>query len=322
MMKYFNIPGFADHFEINTWMLDFWQKHPEYFKKDVKISSVFGNFHFCVWDGGRNFMRYQQYTEQQMQQIIMTYNKIYRVPIRYVFTNPLLEKKHLSNRFGNLMLELAHDPLNEVVVNSALMEDYIREKYPKYKLISSTTKCITSPAQAKAELEKDYYQVCLDYNLNKNLKLLEEIPQELRGKVEFLSNAICHPKCPIRKEHYAVTGKAQLTYLKEKYDISHKCTITDSICSPNVLGKGNNLTNADIENYSQMGYKYFKLEGRTLESSSMLACYMYYLVNPDYAPGFIEQAAFVGQGIFFNDRNSDRTFIHNPIKHYSCGYNL
>ena len=52
------------------------------------------------------------------------------------------------------------------------MENYIRENYPKYKIISSTTKRILGHDAFLEELNKDYYQVCLDYDLNHDMELL------------------------------------------------------------------------------------------------------------------------------------------------------
>ena len=58
-MKCFNVPGPQDHAPLNDFILSLMKEHlKEAFYPDVKISSVFGNFHYCIWDGGRNFLRY------------------------------------------------------------------------------------------------------------------------------------------------------------------------------------------------------------------------------------------------------------------------
>ena len=103
--------------------------------------------------------------------------------------------------------------------------------------------------------------------------MLENIPQELRGKCEFLSNAICHSHCPVRKMHYLDTSKTNLTYGKHKYSITTKCQIKGGINDPDTLGKQNNLTWEDIQKYNSMGYKYFK-DKRYLASSKRTADYL------------------------------------------------
>jgi len=42
-----------------------------------------------------------------------------------------------------MVTEICENELNEIVINSPILEDYLRDKYPKYKFISSTTKCLT-----------------------------------------------------------------------------------------------------------------------------------------------------------------------------------
>lgn len=44
-----------------------------------------------------------------------------------------------------MVMAMANNGLNEAIVVSPLLEDYIRNNYPKYKLTSSTCKRITDP---------------------------------------------------------------------------------------------------------------------------------------------------------------------------------
>lgn len=313
----FNIPGVYDHIDLNAFILQLYGEDKSIFRDNVTISSVYGNFHFCIWDGGRNFIRYKQSTLEEIQNIKNLYLSYY-LPVRFIFTNPEVTEEDLDDRFGNLILEEFNTGRHEVVVNSPLMEQYIRENYPKYKIISSTTKRLTNPKDMLEELQKDYYQVCLDYDLNKRLDVLEEIPPELRGKCEFLVNAICRPGCPIRKWHYSATGKAQLTFLRDGYNVSNLtgCTIKYHTTHPDIMLTGNNLSFEEIEAYNKMGFKYFKLEGRTLESSLVFAMYLYYLIKPEWRYEVLARAAQV-PGIFFNDNNSTRTYEKMPVKTYS-----
>ena len=56
---------------------------------------------------------------------------------------------------------------------SPILEEYIREWYPNFKITSSTCKEIKDINEVNAELEKDYHIVVLDYNLNNKLLLIE-----------------------------------------------------------------------------------------------------------------------------------------------------
>ncbi len=316
-MKCFNIPGPFDHFALNMFLLTcMTETHKEAFYPNIKVSSVFGNFHFCIWDGGRNFERYTQLCEENIIDIADKY-KHFEVPIRLIFTNPEVEEKHLHNRYCNMILDILNTGKNEIVVNSPLLEDYLRNKYPNYKYVSSTTKRIISPDKFLEELNNDkYYQVCLDYDLNKNKELINSIPKELRNKCEFLINAICPPHCPVRKRHYSVTGKSQLSFLRDKY-ILYNCGIKENITHPSILGKGNNFTLEEIDEYNKLGYKYFKLEGRTLNSPEILAQYLYYMVKPEWYWEIMVRASY-WEGIFYNDANSERTAQRIIVPSYSA----
>lgn len=310
-MQCFNIPGPYDQYDLNMFFINMYLDHKERFRDNVKISSVFGNFPFCIWDGGRNFLRYKQCTKEEIQKISASYREM-GIPVRLILTNPEIKEEHLYNRYCNMMVKECENDINEIVVNSPLLEQYIRENYPKYKIISSTTKRITSPDKFKDELiNHDYYQVCLDYDLNKNKEMLESIPMEDRKKCEFLINAICPSHCPHRKEHYAKTGRYHLSFLKDIYDVSG-CGIKESSVHPSVLGKNNNFTPEEIAEYEKMGFQYFKIEGRTLRSLDVLCMYCYYMIKPEWWFEVICEASNYG-GITYNDNNAPVEMdLHTP----------
>lgn len=300
-MIYFNLPGLYENFHINKFFLSEMYKNPQFFNDNVKIASVFGNFPFCIWDGGRNFAHYEQVSSETIKEVCSFYRN-YGIYPRLVFTNPRIQKEDLYDRFGNLTLKIVNDYQGEVVVNSDLMENYIRENYPNYKIISSTTKRLSDPKKALNEIcDKNYYQVCLDYDLNKNIEFLNSIPKEKRKNVEFLSNAICPSHCAFRQQHYNETGLVHLSYVKHKYTVTPYCGIGGSLNTPAKLGQGNNLSFEDIVKYNKMGFQYFKLEGRTLASGTVFANYLYYLVKPKCQYNLIEVA--INSGVLLNGYN-------------------
>ena len=84
----------------------------------------------------------------------------------------------MNDKFSNEMIRLADNGFNEAIVNTAVMEDYMRKNYPDYKLTSSTCKQIRTIDGVIAELEKDYSLVVLDYNWNNKFDELEKIPEK------------------------------------------------------------------------------------------------------------------------------------------------
>jgi hypothetical protein len=279
----FNLPGMYELSNINLKILNLIKKYPNYFYDNIKINAVYGNPQYCIWDGGRIFPTYKQTSIEKITDLIYQYNQVYDIPIRYVFTNSILNKeKHYSDRFGNLLLELGKNYKNEIVVSDDNFGYFLKEKYPNYNLISSTTKCIVDKNELKQELHKDLYSlVCLDYNFNYDLDFLQTFSQEEKEKTEFLVNAICPANCPQRKNHYYLNSLNHLNYGKP-YKMEH-CLIKDNGFNPDVKMNNNNLTYNQIENiYYPMGFHNFKIEGRTWDEKNIALLYIDYLVKPEY----------------------------------------
>lgn len=280
-MVNFMLPGMYEHAELNLRFIRLMKEHPEFFYEDVNIAAAYGNFQFCIFDGGRIFNDYRHTCIEEMEDIVKQYNEL-GVPVRLVFTNPEVKPKHFQNRFGQAMLKVCHNEMNEIVVNNEEFEKYLRENYPNFSFISSTTKCLNTPDKFNEELAKDAYKmICLDYNLNKNKKLLESIDKDSRDKCEFLINAICPPGCPNRKEHYRLNGLYSLSYGRPYATAG--CPITFNTLHPDACQSHNNLTPEEIyTTYVPQGYVNFKLEGRTLGIMENLLNYVRYMVKPEY----------------------------------------
>jgi hypothetical protein len=139
----------------------------------------------------------------------------FNIPVRFTFTNCLLEEQHLNDTYCNMILEVFNTGQNEIICNKEVLENYIREKYGnRYKYISSTTKRLINKEEQLKELDKNYYLVVLDYDYNKNLDFLKQIPN--KEKCELLCNAVCRPNCPFRVRHYQDLSRCQLSFDNSK----------------------------------------------------------------------------------------------------------
>ena len=286
----FHLPDFAGKFRLNLMFAEMLRNAPQYFREGVEIASFYGVFPPSIWNGGRtqpgvcdkNFVR----------SAIKAFNDR-GIPLRFTFTNPALEKKHLSDDFCNMVMNMANNGMNEAIVFSPMLEEYIRRTYPKYKLTSSTCKRITDPEALKAELEKDYSIVVVDYDFNNNFEVLEKLPR--KEDCELLVNACCEPGCPRRSAHYRSIGEQQIAYCNHikkfpnvpfdvaKYDPDH---FRDCPYSKRGIFEIRNLRTHispdDIwEKYVPMGFEQFKIEGRTASTLNILETYMYYMVKPE-----------------------------------------
>lgn len=286
----FHIPDFYTHLELNLNLIDMIKQHPEYFYDGVEIASCYGCFAPALWNGGRAVGGLT--TRAQVKATIDAFN-MRNVPIRYTFTNPTITKSDLRDSFCNMLCREAENGFNEIIVNVPELETYIREKYPKYPLVSSTCKQIEDYDRLIEEFGKDYKLVVLDYNWNNDWERLEKIPQELRSRCEILINPYCTPHCKRRGEHYKVLGECQ-----------RKCAKGPIIPKPGVPNpmqeaiefnclntrfnfyeamRFNTFIKLDgIQKYLEMGFNNFKIEGRVLSKPNVVESYVYYMVKPEY----------------------------------------
>lgn len=287
----FHLPEFAHQFKFNLVFAAMLKNCPQFFREGVEIASFYGVFPQSLWNGGRtvdgvcdmNFVN----------GVLKSFNS-QGIPLRFTFTNPLLTEEHLHDEFCNKVMTAANNGLNEVIVNSPLLEKYIRKNYPKYKITSSTCKRITDIEKLEEEVNKDYHIVVLDYDLNNKFDLLEKVPH--KEKCEILVNACCDPGCKKRVEHYREIGNKQLVFCEhirkhpnepfrpeDHKELSFKeCKCTErSILD--IKGLSTHVTPDDIWNkYVPMGFNQFKIEGRTAPRLNLIETYLYYMVKPEY----------------------------------------
>ncbi|MBQ8960998.1 MAG: hypothetical protein IJ071_07255 [Ruminococcus sp.] len=286
----FHLPDFAGRFRLNLMFAEMLRGCPEYFREGVEIASFYGVFPPSIWNGGRT--QPGVCDRSFVRSVIKAFNDR-GIPLRFTFTNPALEKKHLSDDFCNMVMNMANNGMNEAIVFSPLLEDYIRRNYPKYKLTSSTCKRITDPEALKAELEKDYSIVVVDYDFNNNFEVLEKLPR--KQDCELLVNACCEPGCPRRSAHYLSIGKQQIAYCEhikkfpnvpfnvEKHDPERfrDCPFSQRGIFE-IRGLRTHISPDDIwEKYVPMGFEQFKIEGRTAGHLNILETYMYYMIKPE-----------------------------------------
>lgn len=284
----FHIPDFTNHLHLNTILINSISKYPDYFIDGLKIASVFGCFGGCVWNGGRFLGGVMEF--KLITNITEALNSK-GIPLRFTFTNPLIEKKHLGDSYANQILRVADNGLNEVIVMSPILEEYIRTNYPNYKITSSTCKQIENIDSVKEELAKDYKYVVLDYNFNNQFDKLEQIDEKDRARCEILVNACCTPHCKRRGEHYRTIGRASIAEWEHNRDFLAKkpfepeefpCEFMNNSLY-NILDYPTYVSpEAIVEKYLPMGYCNFKIEGRTIPDVNLLEYYIHYMVKPKY----------------------------------------
>lgn len=283
----FHLPGLRQNYPLNMLLLSLLEQRPEYFREGIRIASFFGEFPTSRWNGGRP-SNYDQCDAAFIRNVIKNING-QGVAVRYTYTNMLLNEEDLKDPYCNFCLKAADNGMNGVIVFSPLLEAYVRQNYPGYKIISSTCKEIRDIEQVNEELKKDYDLVVLDYNFNNQFQDLEKITD--KGRCEILVNAVCIPNCPRRGEHYRNVAKNQSILLKNRNLPKDKqiplehwwCEYGEHNCIHTIQEYRTYISPEDIwEKYVPMGFYNFKIEGRTANLFSLIETYCHYLIKPEY----------------------------------------
>ena len=128
------------------------------------------------------------------------------------------------------------------------------------------------------ELNKDYFLVVLDYDLNHNEEVLSAIGKQA-DKVEILVNEICYPGCPKRSEHYRQQSQMQLEY---DIDAAFPCpNKTRERKFEECKERPSFISREQIREYADRGFVNFKIVGRGMPMDFVKESYLYYLVKDD-----------------------------------------
>ena len=164
-----------------------------------------------------------------------------------------------------------------------MLLDYLKNNYPSFYYVSSTTKVLTSFSDFQNELNRDEFKfVVPDFRLNKNLEKLKSLSQSQKDKVEFLCNECCDFGCKERKICYENVSRKNLG----ENVISHKCSAPDSENGYRFSNAKKNpafIGQNEIQNiYLPLNFTNFKIEGRGLGSAIILEFLLHYMIKPEY----------------------------------------
>ena len=280
MKAFYHLPGLFEFTALYRAFLPLFREHREWFYDWCEIGSIYGAPADCLWGGGR--VGFGQEAPEKAAGLTREFG----VSARLTFSNSLLRREHLSDRKCNALCALFEkngEKESGVILASDLLLDYLRENYPGFYFVSSTTKVLTEFGQLENELNRPAFRfVVPDFRLNKAFDRLNALSEKQKQKVEFLCNECCWFSCPDRKACYENVSRKNLG---EAY-ADHVCAsplahrgyrFSDAMHNPGFISIG------DIQNvYLPAGFSHFKIEGRSLGSALILEFLLYYMTRPEY----------------------------------------
>ena len=169
---FYHLPGLFEFYELYRVFLPLYRKHREYFYDWCEIGSIYGAPADCVWSGGRVGGGVCPPEDA------LALTQEFGISARLTFSNSLIRKEHLTdsrcNRICRLFSEAGH-PRSGVIIHSDLLLTYLKERYPGFYFVSSTTKVLTQFRQLEEELKRDdFAYVVPDFRLNKAFEKLAQ----------------------------------------------------------------------------------------------------------------------------------------------------
>lgn len=275
---YFHLPGLFEFYDLYKVFLPLYRNHPEYFYDWCDIASIYGSPADCLWGGGR-----VGFGNAAARDVFDLMNE-YKISPRFTFSNSLLEPQHLVDKKCNDLCQLfanSTDFRTGIIIHSPLLLSYLKEKYPDFYYVSSTTKVITDFSELQTELNNsDFSYVVPDFRFNNAFEKLDTLSQSQKSKTEFLCNECCWTGCTQRTQCYENVSRKNLGL-----------TCPDHICHAPNGNKGYRFSSAMEspafistrqiqEIYLPKGFTNFKIEGRSLGSALVLEFLLYYLTKP------------------------------------------
>ena len=273
------MPGLFEFTALYRAFLPLYREHRDWFYDWCEIGSIYGAPADCLWGGGR-----VGFGEDGTEEVLALLEE-YGISGRLTFSNSLLREEHLGDRRCNALcalFEKGGGAQNGVILASDLLLHYLQRNFPGFYFVSSTTKVLREFDELERELgREDFSFVVPDFRLNRELARLTALPEEQKGKLEFLCNECCWFLCPERKQCYEAVSRKSLG----EEGAEHRCVsptaargyrFSDAMRNPGFIGIG------EIQKYYlPNGFSQFKIEGRSLGSALILEFLLYYMTKPE-----------------------------------------
>lgn len=261
------------------------QANPE---MEVRMS-VYDSHQGMIWNGGRVVQRCNSMTKEDAMLRVHQWNAL-GVGFYFVFSNHLLEEKHLQDSRCNYFLDNAHHPLNGVVCSSDILCSYIRRQFPLYTLKCSVMRPYMEGGDSWKRLE--YYRFLLDLydivvlspRINQDVALISQLPTD---RLELLVNEACLSDCHYTRKHYQALNVANLSGNWDDIESTYFfCGRQHGKKLPDPPEM--ELSVNQVRDLHALGVKRFKLQGRTDSfHSGLRQSVQKFIVEPNLPSGVL-----------------------------------
>jgi collagenase-like PrtC family protease len=163
--------------------------------------------------------------------------------------------------------------VESVTITIPYLLELVKRQFPRLKVRVSTIAHVNSVAGAKFFESLGADSITLDFNVNRDFKLLQAIRSAVNCELTALANNLCLYQCPYEYYHHDSLGHASQSYnpLNGCY-IDYcvlRCTL-DRLCDISQIIKCRWVRPEDIHAYEEIGINVFKISGRSMPTERIL----------------------------------------------------
>jgi collagenase-like PrtC family protease len=163
--------------------------------------------------------------------------------------------------------------VDSVTVTIPYLVELIKKQFPQLKVRVSTIAHVNSVNRAKFFESMGADSITLDFNINRDFRLLRAIKHAVSCELNLVLNDACLYQCPFRYYHYNSISHSTQPYnpLKGFYVEYHtiRCTI-ERYSDLSQFIKSRWIRPEDIEVYEDTGIDSFKISGRSMSTEWIL----------------------------------------------------
>lgn len=261
----FNIAGLGICVPLIIKLIDIVRAKFDY---NIPIKYVYGS-PSILWNGGRIILDHSGKVNIKKYKQEIYKLKEYGIKPLFTFSNINIKNKDLNDSLGNELLELISYSSSEIIVTSELLKNYIQEKYPKIRIHASVIKTSFEKNRSLnyySQLSKRFSNYVIHPDDNFNFELLRLLPKH---NAEIMLNERCSINCDIRAKHYIAISEEQKNLLTlSDFNICNNnflnfCSFIPEFKQSELIYRNTSLTLAETKAINALGYKLFKIQGRT-----------------------------------------------------------
>lgn len=168
---------------------------------------------------------------------------------------------------------ISNSGVDSVTVTIPYLVELVKKQFPQLKVRVSTIAHVNSVNRAKFFESMGADSITLDFNINRDFRLLKAIKNAVSCELNLVLNDACLYQCPFRYYHYNSISHSTQSYnpLKGFYVEYHtiRCTI-ERYSDLSQFIKSRWIRPEDIEVYEDVGIDSFKISGRSMSTEWIL----------------------------------------------------